>query len=79
MSEPFYRLGRLPDPLAWPPWEFAGAGRFDDPFRSVRTLYAATERRACFVESLAPFRLALPVLARLADVAGTDEPIPRAP
>jgi hypothetical protein len=54
-----YRLGRLPDPLAWPSWEFAGDGRFDDPQRQFRTLYAAEQRHACFVETLARFRLSL--------------------
>jgi len=36
-----YRVGRLPDPLSWPPWEYAGSGRFDDPAGEFRVLYAA--------------------------------------
>jgi hypothetical protein len=75
---PLHRIGRLPDPLAWPPWEAVGGGRFDDPARRVRVLYAASRRRGAFVESLAPFRPALALLARLRDVAGADEPVPEA-
>ncbi len=28
-----YRIGRLPDPSAFPPWHVQGHGRFDDPQR----------------------------------------------
>jgi len=75
---PLHRIGRLPDPLAWPPWEAVGGGRFDDPVRRFRVLYAASRRRGAFVESLAPFRPALALLARLGEVTGTDEPVPGA-
>lgn len=73
-----YRLARLPDPLAWPPWEFVGSGRFDDRQRVFRTLYAAGQRRACFVEALASFRPAVSVLARLEAVIGSEEALPGA-
>ena len=55
--EPLYRLGRAPDPLAWPEPRRAGTHRYDDPSSPPRylVLYAA-ERRACFYESLAKFR-----------------------
>lgn len=64
-----YRIGRLPDPLAWPPWEVVGSGRFDDPRREFRVLYAAAQRRGAFVETMAPFRPSVEALAgmRLAD------------
>lgn len=71
-----YRIGRLPDPLAWPSWEFVAAGRYDDPQRSFRTLYLAEQRRGCFVELLAPFRPSLAALALVRRVAGSDEPLP---
>lgn len=55
-ADPLYRIGREPDPLVWPPWEFVGAERFDDPERRrYRVLYAG-ERYACFLETLANFR-----------------------
>jgi hypothetical protein len=66
-----YRIGYAPTPLDWPPREFAGANRFDDPLRVFRVLYAAKQRIACFAESLAPFRTSLAVLAR--EAAGRDE------
>lgn len=73
-----YRLARLPDPLAWPPWEVVGGGRFDDPRREFRVLYAAAQRRGAFVETLARFRPVLEVLARLQRVAGGGEQLPPA-
>lgn len=69
-----YRIGRLPDPLAWPPWEVVGGGRFDDPRREFRALYAAAQRRGSFVETLARFRLSLANLAELRRIAGGTEP-----
>jgi hypothetical protein len=71
-----YRVGRLPDPLAWPPWELVGDGRFDDPQREFRVLYAG-HRRACFLETLAPFRPSVEALAALQQVTGSQEPMPR--
>ena len=72
-----YRIGRLPDPLRWPPWEVAGGERFDDPRREFRVLYAAAQRRGAFVETLAPFRPTLESLARLQQLAGNEPPLPR--
>lgn len=72
-----YRLARLPDPLSWPPWEFVGSGRFDDRQGAFRTLYAADQRRTCFLESLASFRPAVSALARMEAVTGSDELLPR--
>lgn len=63
-----YRLGRLPDPLAWPPWEYVGSGRFDDPDRAFRVLYTTAQRRASIVETLAPFRPSLDALVGLRKV-----------
>jgi len=70
-----YRIGRLPDPIGWPPWEVAGGGRFDDPGREFRVLYAAVQRRGAFVETLAAFRPSVESLARLQDLAGRERPI----
>ena len=45
-----YRVGRAPDPLAWPPPNLDG--RYNDPHSVFRVLYAASERRAAFLETL---------------------------
>jgi hypothetical protein len=74
---PLHRIGRRPDPLAWPPWEAVGGGRFDDPEGRFRVLYAARRRLGAFVESLAPLRPSLALLARLRAVVGTAEPVTR--
>jgi hypothetical protein len=49
-----YRIGRG-QPVVWPDWRYAGDSRFDDPYGRFRVLYAG-DRRACFLETLAPFR-----------------------
>ncbi len=69
-----YRLGRRPDPLALPPWDVTGAERFDDPRRQFRVLYAAEQRLACFVETLAPFRPRIALLAQLRAEGGALPP-----
>lgn len=69
-----YRLGWLPDPLAWPPWDQIGDGRFDDPQREFRVLYAAVQRRGAFIETLARVRPSLEYLAVAKAVTGGDEP-----
>jgi hypothetical protein len=67
-----YRIGRAPDPMADPPPSIRqGAGRFDDPEGRINVRYAG-ERRACFVETLARFRLPLDLLAALAAVQPGD-------
>lgn len=54
-----------------------GNGRFDDPGRKFRVLYAAAQRRGAFVETVAQFRPVLTALVRLQEVAGDDEPLPK--
>jgi hypothetical protein len=74
LPDPIYRIGRAPDPLAFPPESLRlGAGRFDDPEGQFGVIYAG-ERRACFVETLARFRRSLPLLASLRDVELLDAP-----
>jgi len=56
-----YRLGRRPDPWAWPDWSHASErgtfdNRFDDPRGEYRVLYASSQRSAPFLETLARFR-----------------------
>ena len=72
-----FRLGRRPDPWAWPDWAYVGAdgtfgNRYDDPLGIYRVLYASTRRVATFVECLAYFRPDIEVIAELAEIAGED-------
>jgi hypothetical protein len=81
---PLYRLGRQPDPWAWPDWSYAGpdgtfGNRYDDPQASYRVLYASSQRIGTFLETLARFRPDLEVLAELEQIEGDDEPSPRVP
>jgi RES domain len=83
---PLFRLGRQPDPWAWPNWADAGpdgtfGNRYDDPEASYRVLYASSQRIGAFLETLARFRPDLEVLAELEQIDGDDEPpagLPRA-
>jgi hypothetical protein len=77
-----YRLGRLPDPWAWPDWAYADAdgtfgNRYDDPRGIYRVLYASTQRVGTFVECLAYFRPDLEAVAGMQAIAaeeGDEEP-----
>ena len=64
---PLHRLGRMPDPWAWPDWSYAGpdgtfGNRYDDPEASYRVLYASSQRIGAFLETLARFAAAAPRL-----------------
>lgn len=72
------RLGRRPDPWAWPDWASAEidgtfGNRFDDPQGIYRVLYASTQRLATFVECLAYFRPDPDVIAQLEAIVGDVE------
>ena len=67
-----HRLGWEPDPLAWPPRELSGGGRFDDPSGRYRVLYTAEQWLACFVETLAAIRPGLQALSLLAAMPPGD-------
>lgn len=56
VAERVWRVGFAPDPWAWPPHEFAGGQRWDDPTAGFRTMYAGATILACFLEVLAHFR-----------------------
>ncbi len=78
-TEGVYRLAhRLADPFAPPDWQYADedgtfGNRFDDPggveeadpTGRFRVIYCATQRAGAFGETLARFRLSLPLLAGL--------------
>ena len=70
---PLYRIGRAPDPWAWPDWSRANpdgtfGNRYDDPAGEYRVVYASSERLGALVEVLARFRPDPAVLAGLAEV-----------
>lgn len=80
---PVYRLGRAPDPWAWPDWSRAHLdgtfrNRWDDPKGDYRVMYASSQRMGAFVETMARFRPDLEVVAALATIAGADEEAPLA-
>ena len=67
---PLHRIGWPPDPLAWPPRRYRGGGRFDDPKHQFGVLYVADNLRACFLETLDPFRPDRALLQRLLTIGG---------
>lgn len=72
-----YRIGRAPDPWAWPDWSYAAAdgtfgNRFDDPESAYRVLYAASDRLGAYVEVLARFRPDPHVRDALEAIRGDD-------
>lgn len=79
-----FRLGRRPDPWAWPDWAYAEAhgtfgNRFDDSQGIYRVLYASSQRLATFLGCLACFRPDIEVIAELEAIVGDeadDEPPP---
>lgn len=56
-----HRVGRRPDPWAWPDWSRADpdgtfGNRYDDPRGEYRVLYASSDRRGAYLEVLARYR-----------------------
>jgi hypothetical protein len=72
-----HRLGRLPDPIAFPDWHYVGDQRFDLPPESgFRVLYAATSRQTCLAETLCSFRPDVDLLAELDRLGPSDDELP---
>jgi hypothetical protein len=74
-DRPLHRIGRAPNPWAWPDWLRAShdrtfGNRFDDPHGDYRVLYAGSTRLGAFVEVLARFRPDPHVAAELAKMSG---------
>lgn len=72
-----HRLGRRPDPWAWPDWAYAEpdgtfGNRYDDPQGIYRVLYASTQRVATFVECLAYYRADIELVAELQAIVGDE-------
>ena len=79
---PVYRLGRSPDPWAWPDWSYASTdgtfgNRWDDAAGSYRVLYACSQRIGAFVETLSRLRPDLEVVAALTEIEGEEEVVPQ--
>ena len=79
-----YRVGRAPDPWAWPPWAYAGddgtfGNRFDDPDGEYRVLYASSQRVGPFLETLARYRTDPALVAALEEIADDDQDAGRYP
>ena len=75
---PLYRIGRAPDPWAWPRWDYQHTdgtfgNRWDDPGARFRVIYAASQRLGSFLEVLARFRPDPAVIAGLSDIEGEDD------
>jgi len=80
-AETVYRVGRRPDPWAWPDWSQASpdgtfGNRWDDPLGSYRVLYASSQELGALVETLARFRPDLEVIAGLHEIDGDDDAWP---
>ena len=78
-----FRLGYKPDPWDFPDWKYISStdgtfpNRYDDPQGKYRVLYASSQRLTCFLEILAPFRIAPEVAAGLLAIEGDpDDPYP---
>ncbi|WP_165979605.1 RES domain-containing protein [Kocuria rosea] len=71
-TEPVWRVGYRPEPLAWSGWEHATDGRFhsrwDDPHGTFRTLYLGESLLACLLEVLAFARKDKHLAAALAEI-----------
>jgi hypothetical protein len=82
LPEVVHRIGRRPNPFAWPDWDYAApdgtfGSRFDDPKATYRVLYASTEGVGPYVETLARFRPDPAVFAAIDTIdAEDDEPEP---
>ena len=79
-----HRVGRAPDPWAWPPWAYAGedgtfGNRFDDPAGEYRVLYASSERVGPFLETLARYRTDPALVAAFEEIVDDDQDADRYP
>lgn len=75
---PVRRIGRLPDPWAWPPWEAQHSdntfgNRWDDPEGMYRVVYACSQLEGAYIEVLSRFRPDPAVLAELAEIDGPND------
>src|SRR5262245_25101370 len=65
--EVLYRISRSVEVTEFPPWEYCGDGRFDDPEKDFRVLYAAEQPVGCFFETLDHYTPPIDLLQFLPD------------
>jgi hypothetical protein len=75
---PLFRVGRDDDAWAVPDWANAKEdrtfdNRFDDPAGVYRVLYASSQRRGCFIETLARFRVDVSFVADFALIENGED------
>ncbi len=72
-----WQVGYLPQPWAWPSWQYFTDGRFpgrwDDAGGPFRTIYAGSQLLSCLLEMLARFRPDPKLAAELADIVFDTE------
>jgi RES domain len=77
-SRELYRIGYKPNVWALPDWKYISStdgtfpNRYDDPNGEYRVLYAASQRLTCFLEVLAPFRVAPEIASGLAEIDSSE-------
>lgn len=81
---PLFRIGRLPDPWAFPDWSNVGSdgtfgNRWDDPQGVFRVVYASSSRLGALVEVLARFRPDPHILAVLKEIEDEEGGAVQAP
>lgn len=81
---PLYRIGRRPDPWAFPDWANVGSdgtfgNRWDDPGGVYRVLYASSSRLGALVEVLARFRPDPHILEALREIEADEVDATRPP
>lgn len=71
-----WRVGYLPEPWAWPSWQYSTDGRFigrwDDRDGNFRTIYAGGDLLGCILEVLACFRPDQTLAEALAGIENND-------
>lgn len=77
---PAFRVARAPQPWVWPDWSQASldgtfGNRWDDPEGAYRVLYASSTRFGALIETLAPFRPDLAVVAGLSEIDGENNSV----
>jgi RES domain-containing protein len=82
-SNRLYRIGRAPNPWAWPDWGYADpvtgtfGKRWDDPRGIYRVLYSSSSRLGCYLETLAGFRPDPQVVAALQAIENNEPTLPK--
>jgi RES domain len=71
-----FRVARKPEVWAWTDLQYTGQGRWDDPQKSYRVLYASTSALGAYLEKLSQFRPDLKLLAEFGKIRANDRGAP---